>query len=1418
SQEEAQLPKEEKTSLKKEESFNDTSTIPDNSFQGHQNVSGDEEIREVIEQLIMREIEEFGYEEAIAKQFITFLENLGEPSDNFLSKLVSWRKRLLETDSVSESVILEITKELADSLVREIEAKSGVFGLPHIIEFKCANCEGFTQLFYFLGRSIGLSIKPIDVKETAITFTKESIREYLSHHLPQHIVDKISIEEIQDFLKQMGYIATIVVELPDNKVVMVDLTFNPPLISRPFRIEEEYRKEGIWWILKKEGNPLGLHRKIRILDRNGLIAAVEYNVGNAFVKEGNFEEAISHYSEAIKLDPFDYLSLYNRGLAYQMLNKIPEALEDYTRAEKIAPDDAKIYFNKGICLSILERMEEAKENFEKAIALRPSFAKKIEQLRNKFHLPIPDKKKIKQFQEYFNKDRDIAVEKTFTKEKKTDNSSQGPQSISTEKSSVKDFQEKSTSTVKSQNKRMKKDNKKIRKEIKENKNKWSVKIVGRLSFFGNQNWLKKIFDPQKFNVKNGKRRRRFRKFDDGNSSITSEVEELYSDWPQDLNDFRKIIEEILGIKDIVEFQGFNRVLKIIEEYGKDDYKGFRKKFKKILKGKTDEEVKKLYNELLKMYQNLQKEAELRAQEALKAMAIKLAEYWEENKEVIINQVKEAGLKDINENITWEELWQKVKSSNNKEIYKAFRRHFDELFGIRFVLLTAGKGSRYTPGTLIPKSLAGEILGETHVRLASKLSLLFPTIKPLVITENTSLVRILNEEGLRRFKKGEKISTFILPQEWIDKEKQKLLFGENTIIVAPTISSFNEYPDDKYRVEGFGKALRRAFIALDQLEERFKTRYLALVLGENAQASIDEMISAYFVSWLETIRGDYLFTAGGKLNKEVEAKGNLIFDDEGRFCNLLEWEAINKKLRKELIEEAEKEPWGRPINANVAIFRTDLYPHYVDGIFDKSRVMIDVKTGGIKASPWVVSDVLYQDWIAKGKKTPYPIGYVNLGLQEWVPTNIKNPERENKLFSSLRKTHYRLLKKLDENIKKNIKIEKNPQSSLDTLNKGLLIPETFKEVFKDAENLTLEGFFHIDSASKIIGQNIKLGNFTLMNSQLKAADNLDLTSKDIFLVNSQVEFKSQNEIEVENKTINIGNSKEIVIINNIVLTPRDSQLTEEEKQKVSSYIKEKIPQPASFREDELFPFLENLAQKGFGEDQEKERKVKDPLKELADAKKPLGGKGGCFFDKDHLQFKVIGEIDKPLKIFAHKFIKKGKEAIEVDMVFLFGNVKVSALSKVGRGVVIDNSQIRGYTYLGDGWELKNATVENSTFEDNDLFADFGKRGRISIYEQPSKGRMNALSVAEDSQISNSWIGIGSGNEFSYKERIWLIKYLNITNSIIPEGWRFKRLNEFYEDKDEKERIVITGILKEIEDLKEKYKQNNAYIVNPLEVLN
>ncbi len=87
-----------------------------------------------------------------------------------------------------------------------------------------------------------------------------------------------------------------------------------------------------------------------------------------------FSAAISDYDKAIQLNP-DYAEAYcNRGLTKYRLGQFSAAITDYDKAIRLKPNYAEAYSNRGIALGNLGQNLAAVVDFDKAITQKPEHA------------------------------------------------------------------------------------------------------------------------------------------------------------------------------------------------------------------------------------------------------------------------------------------------------------------------------------------------------------------------------------------------------------------------------------------------------------------------------------------------------------------------------------------------------------------------------------------------------------------------------------------------------------------------------------------------------------------------------------------------------------------------------------------------------------------------------------------------------------------------------------------------------------------------------------------------------------------------------------------------------------------------------------------------------------------------------------
>ena len=104
------------------------------------------------------------------------------------------------------------------------------------------------------------------------------------------------------------------------------------------------------------------------------IAKTHFAAATAFAQLGRIDEAIFHYSAALRLNPGYVEALNNRGNLHLQKNQPQAALADYEAALRLAPGFIDPYLNATVALISLRRLGEAAAHAESAVRLRPDYA------------------------------------------------------------------------------------------------------------------------------------------------------------------------------------------------------------------------------------------------------------------------------------------------------------------------------------------------------------------------------------------------------------------------------------------------------------------------------------------------------------------------------------------------------------------------------------------------------------------------------------------------------------------------------------------------------------------------------------------------------------------------------------------------------------------------------------------------------------------------------------------------------------------------------------------------------------------------------------------------------------------------------------------------------------------------------------
>lgn len=97
-------------------------------------------------------------------------------------------------------------------------------------------------------------------------------------------------------------------------------------------------------------------------------------LADIYRREGNYEQAATHYERLTDLDPYDYLNFYHLGVSYHFLERIRAAVAAYQNALRLRPDDPNANMNIGLAYMVLGDPEQALPYARKAVSLNPESA------------------------------------------------------------------------------------------------------------------------------------------------------------------------------------------------------------------------------------------------------------------------------------------------------------------------------------------------------------------------------------------------------------------------------------------------------------------------------------------------------------------------------------------------------------------------------------------------------------------------------------------------------------------------------------------------------------------------------------------------------------------------------------------------------------------------------------------------------------------------------------------------------------------------------------------------------------------------------------------------------------------------------------------------------------------------------------
>ena len=101
---------------------------------------------------------------------------------------------------------------------------------------------------------------------------------------------------------------------------------------------------------------------------------VETMIGNCFLQLDEFEKAVEHHQEALKINPNNHEAMVNLGATYRQMDRLDDAERMYTQAAALAPDYPELHASLGALYLFRGKPELAEVSLRRAIELSPSLA------------------------------------------------------------------------------------------------------------------------------------------------------------------------------------------------------------------------------------------------------------------------------------------------------------------------------------------------------------------------------------------------------------------------------------------------------------------------------------------------------------------------------------------------------------------------------------------------------------------------------------------------------------------------------------------------------------------------------------------------------------------------------------------------------------------------------------------------------------------------------------------------------------------------------------------------------------------------------------------------------------------------------------------------------------------------------------
>ena len=178
-----------------------------------------------------------------------------------------------------------------------------------------------------------------------------------------------SEQGISSFRKGMGFWDLAMLEEAIREFEkLVDL--EPNYIFGHFCLGLAYSQKGF------NEKALAKLRLVKALSQDHQLKALVHNaMGNIYVNEQKYDEAVNEFSSAVEEDSLFFTGYFNLGAVYYNMHRYQEACDAFEKAKEIAPQDWEICYYLGKTYALLGNYKKGLQNFKIAFSLNPSETK-----------------------------------------------------------------------------------------------------------------------------------------------------------------------------------------------------------------------------------------------------------------------------------------------------------------------------------------------------------------------------------------------------------------------------------------------------------------------------------------------------------------------------------------------------------------------------------------------------------------------------------------------------------------------------------------------------------------------------------------------------------------------------------------------------------------------------------------------------------------------------------------------------------------------------------------------------------------------------------------------------------------------------------------------------------------------------------